>query len=167
MSQENKSSESEDKDQSKSDSSQDDGGADDLSYTERSEVAQDPPPTAVEWGARIFSVLVVLGLIAYVLVSGMQSGTPPDFELQIKTADIDPRGAAWVVPGTVRNIGDVSVADLVITLVVEGPDGEPVEEVDLSVPLLGHGAQKLGEFWIGSDPATHQLSLEVASYNVP
>lgn len=167
MSQENETSESESEDQGKSDSSQDDGNASDLTYPERSEVAQDPPPTAVEWGARVFSVLVVVGLIAYVLVSGMQSATPPDFELQVKTADIEPRGAAWVIPGTVRNVGDVSVADLVVTLVVQGPNGETVEEVDLSVPLLGHGAQKSGEFWIGSDPATHKLELEVASYNVP
>lgn len=139
----------------------------DMSYAERSEVAQDPPPTAIEWGARIFSVLVVLGLIIYVLVTGMQSSTPPDFELQINSTDIEQRGAAWVVPGTVRNIGDVSVADLVVTLVVEGPDGNAVEEVDLTLPLLGHGAQKMGEFWIGSDPSTHELKLEVASYNVP
>lgn len=138
-----------------------------LSYTERSEVAQDPPPTVIEWGARIFSLIVVLGLIVYVVVAGMQSAAPPGFDLSIDESGIEQRGAAWVVPGSVRNTGDVAIADVVVTLVVEDSEGAVVEEVDLSLPLLGTGETSTGEFWIGSDPSTHVLSLDVASYRVP
>ena len=155
----------EDAAEDESSSSSEDGS--ELSYTERSEVAQDPPPTVVEWGARIFSLIVVLGLLIYVVAAGMQSAEPPGFDLNVDESGIAQRGAAWVVPGSVRNIGDVAIADLVVTLVVEDAEGAVVEEVDLSLPLLGSGETTAGEFWIGSDPSTHDLSLDVASYRVP
>lgn len=137
-----------------------------LSSAEKSQVEQDPPPTWVEWGARIFSLALVLGLVAYVIVVGLQSSAPIRFDTNVLEDEIEMRGDEWVVPVDITNRGGTSVEDLVVTMIVDDGAGSPIME-DLQIPLLGGSGQVRGEYWMDEDPTRASISFDISSYRVP
>ncbi len=133
----------------------------------RSTVAQDPPPTWIEWGVRAVSFALVAALVTYVLVTGFRSNDPPTFEFDIDRAAIEQRDGSWVVPVVMRNAGDVSVTDFEADLVVAAADGSIVERNTVHVEIFGHGASVDTEFRLTVDPRAHNLAVDIASYQLP
>ncbi len=138
----------------------------DLDPAEESTTAQDPPPTWLEWSARAVSAVLIVGLIGYLVQAGLGASDPAEFGFNVVQRDVRQAGGHWVLPVEIANQGDVSVADLAVT--VELMDGDAVVTSEaVTVPLLGRGASANVEFWLGADPSRHEVRFEVGSYLVP
>lgn len=140
---------------------------DSQNQTAQNQTHQDPPPTIVEWSARLVSLGAVLVLLGYVVISGFAATSPPTIETRVLLDEIEIRNGSWVVPVDVTNEGDVSVSDAEITLEVASADGTVVESESVVIALLGQGGTSSVEFWLSQEPEPDQISVEVGSYILP
>lgn len=125
------------------------------------------PPTLVEWAARVVSLLLLLLLVGFVLTEALRPPTPISFDYHVQTSAIHQQGEAWVVPVTLRNQGSRSAQELSFLAQLTNTAGEPVEEIEVSLPLLGAGEAVGLELWFSEDPRSHTLIFDVQSYRLP
>lgn len=138
-----------------------------LTAVEKSQVRQDPPPTLIEWGVRLISGLLLLGLIGYVVWMAFQPSISPQFELEIDRGHIENRNGSWVVPVSVLNIGSVTAVELELTLELVDDEGNVVEAETLVFPLVGGQERVSGDYWFSEDPTPFELRFNVGGYRKP
>lgn len=138
------------------------GGDSDTSTTK-----QDPPPTMLEWGVRIASLVALLALTGYILFMAFQPPKETRFEYTVQRDDIAERDGEWVVPVRVKNTGSDSLLDLEVKLALVAADGSVVEEEVLSIPLIGRGESRRTVYWFARDPAPYELRFDVTGYKLP
>ena len=127
---------------------------------------QAPAPTWLEWSVRAVSVAVVLALLAYLALGSVGASSPAVLISTFDLTNVETRDGQWVVPVSVRNEGDTSVASAVVSLTVL--DGDVViDSEDVDIALLGGGASTDVEFWVDDDPRTFQVRVDVGSYELP
>ena len=145
-------------------SDEENGQEEELSEEEQSQVTSDPPPTILEWTVRAASLVLVVGLIGYLMVTGLQAADPPLFSFEVGT--VEASGNAWRVPVVMTNDGDVGVSVVEVTLEVLA-GGEIVDSESITLPLLGAGGSAEIEFWVDEDPTTNTIRFDVGSYAAP
>lgn len=125
------------------------------------------PPTLVEWGARVVSILLLVALVGYATRMGLQPTRAPVFEHEVQSSEIEQRGESWVVPVEITNTGNESVAELNITAELVDANDEVVDEADITFPLFGPEESEMVEFWFDEDPSEYKFRLNVGSYYKP
>lgn len=127
---------------------------------------QKPPPTLLEWGVRVFSMLILVGLTGYLLWTAFQPTVDPQFRFKIDPQQIAQRGTSWVVPLELTNEGSKAIEDLEVVLEVRsGP--AVIEESAVTYKLLGAGESIKGEYWFAEDPRSYTLEPSVTGYRLP
>ena len=94
----------------------------------------------LEWLILIVSTGLVLGLVGYLLVSGLTSRGPAAIRTEVLTAEgADSPDGGWLVPLTVRNEGDTAAGAIVVeaTATVDGAE----ETSQLTVDLLAAASE--------------------------
>lgn len=126
-----------------------------------------PPPTAVEWGVRALSVLLLLALVGVVIWGAMRPEEPVYFDFEVKKEQVRTTGEQWVVPIKVQNRGSHSIRDLTITAQLLDDQENVVDEAELVFPLLGYGESVSLDVWFGEDPRAYELFFDIGSYKFP
>ena len=108
----------------------------------------------LEWAILVISVVLVVGLVGYLLVSGFTNGGPAIIRLEVATAEATngPDGG-WLVPLTVRNEGGQAAVSIVIegTAIVAGAEQSSALTVDVLAAdsevelILGFSGRPEGE----------------------
>ncbi|HYN68955.1 MAG TPA: hypothetical protein VEX41_01940 [Candidatus Eisenbacteria bacterium] len=94
----------------------------------------------LEWAVLVISVALVVGLVGYLLVSGLTNGGPAMIRLEVIAAEAaDGPDGGWLVPLTVRNDGGRAAASIVIegTAIVAGSE----QSSELTVDVLAAGSE--------------------------
>lgn len=138
-----------------------------LSEAEKSQTIQEPPPTALEWGVRLVSLGLVLALLGYLMLTGLNANDPVLLEATADVQNIEQRNGQWVIPAVVVNRGDLSVSDATVALALVTGDGTVVESEDVTIPLLGQSASTDVQFWFDTDPNDYTLQFDVGGLIVP
>ena len=89
----------------------------------------------LEWAILVISVALVVGLVGYLLVSGLTNRGPAMIRLEVTAGEAaDGPDGAWLVPLTVRNEGGNAAVSIVVegTAIVAGTE----ESSELTVDLL-------------------------------
>lgn len=128
--------------------------------------AERPPRTTAEWwtfGVSVALMALVAGLIALSWVTG---ATGPPVIAAAPSGPAERQGATFHVPFEVRNTGGEAATDVqvVAELVV---DGELAGEGEQTIMYLSGGETESGAFLFDDDPATGELTIDVASYLTP
>lgn len=94
------------------------------------------PPTVVGWAMRIFSVVLIAGLLTYLLLKAL--APQEDFRLTVEQrwAERSTRNGQSLVPVEITNDSSVTVRNLRLELLPKGQ--EPVE---VEILLFGPGEQ--------------------------
>ena len=119
----------------------------------------------LEWLILLVSTGLVLGLVGYLLVSGLTSRGPAAIRTEVLTAE----GAAapdggWLVPLTVRNEGDTAAVAIVVeaTATVDGAE----EMSQLTVDLLAAASEV--ELMLGfSGRPEGEVTIRVVGFETP
>jgi uncharacterized protein (TIGR02588 family) len=89
----------------------------------------------LEWAILVISIVLVVGLVGYLLVSGLSNAGPAMIRLEVSTeqAAEGPDGG-WLVPLTVRNEGGQAAVSIVVEgiAIVAGTE----ESSELTVDVL-------------------------------
>lgn len=138
-----------------------------LSEDEKSQTAQDPPPTALGWAARGVSVGLVLALLGYLLFTGLGATETALLEARAETEKIQQLNGQWMVPAVIENVGDLSVEAATVTLSLVAEDGEVIESEDVTIALLGQDGSVDVQYWFNSDPGDYELEFDTGGLVVP
>ncbi len=119
----------------------------------------------LEWLILLVSTGLVLGLVGYLLVSGLTSRGPALIRTEVLTAEAaDSPDGGWLVPLTVRNEGDTAAAAIVVeaTATVDGAD----EASQLTVDLLAADSEV--ELVLGfSGRPEGEVNVRVVGFETP
>lgn len=149
-----------------SENGKNDGEDQELDQVEKSTTAQDPPPTIVEWGVRIVSLLILLVLTGYVVWQAVQPYEETTFTFEVKRDEIRFVDGAWAVPVHLVNKGTPSLEDLAVAVELADAAGNVVEKEALTFPLVGEGEGLDAEVWFDRDPSDYQVRLDVTGYRM-
>ncbi len=125
-----------------------------------------PRRTVAEWWAFGVSFALITGIVGAIATSWATGPSGPAAFVAERSGPIVRDGGVYRVPFEVRNTGGETatsvqvVAELVIDGTVEG-------SAEQSYMFLSSGEKESGEFLFGDDPATGELTIEVASYARP
>ena len=125
------------------------------------------PPTIIEWSVRGVSLLLLLALVGYVGWHALQPARPTRFTYEVDMGDLREVGEEWALPASIRNEGDTSVLDLKVVGELSDGGAEPVDEAEVTLPLLG--ARESADFtlWFSEDPREFELEWNVDGYHLP
>lgn len=137
------------------------------SEAKQSPAKQDPPPTILSWSVRAGSLIAIVALLGYIVVTGLSTSTPPTIEATLSDEPVEMRSGQWVLKATVKNTGDVSVNSVVVKAELVGTDDTVVESEDSTIALLGQGSSTDVDFWFSVDPEQHDIQLSAGSYVLP
>lgn len=88
----------------------------------------------LEWAILVVSVALVVGLVGYLLVSGLATGGPAIIRLEATAPEAaDGPDGGWLVPVTVRNEGGSAAVSIVVegTATVAGTEQSSQLTVDV------------------------------------
>ena len=119
----------------------------------------------LEWLILLVSIGLVLGLVGYLLVSGLTSHGPAEIRTEVNDAKAaDSTDGGWLVPLTVRNEGGMAAAAIVVeaTATVDGTE----EASQLTVDLLAADSEV--ELVIGfSGRPEGEVEVRVVGFETP
>ena len=126
---------------------------------------QEAPPSAWEWLAAAFGLLLLLASLGYLAYDALAvDGEPP--APAVRVLRIEPQGARFLVRLQVLNESHATAADVR----VEGElrrGAEVVERSETEFPFLpGRSSREAGLFF-REDPRTLELVLSARSYQKP
>jgi len=153
----------------KSKQEEDGNHQEELTEVEKSHWKQDPAPTLVEWSIRIFSLITVIGVLAYLTWSSFQLKLKPDIKFTAEKDKIELRSQGWMVPVEVQNTGSRNIQMLNAEALLsskETLDGQS-EKCPMNIALLGCGEIVKMEVTFQKKPNVDNLSFEVKSYILP
>lgn len=130
-------------------------------------LAQEPPPTLLEWTVRGISAAVLLALFLYMVWAALQPAAEAEILVDINRGQIEPRGSSWVVPVDIVNQSGNAVSDVVFSVALVDDDGEVVEEESATIGLLGQRESAAAELWFDANPNDYTLRADVGSYKFP
>ncbi len=119
----------------------------------------------LEWAILIASVVLVVGLVGYLVISGLTNSGPAMVRVEVMT-DEARLGAdgGWLVPVTIHNEGGAAAVAIVVegTGVVAGTD----ESSELTVDVLA--ADSAVELVLGfSGQPEGEIQVRVVGYELP
>jgi len=120
--------------------------------------------TAAEKITLAISVFLILGLVAlvtYVSITG--GGEPPVVEARPLPDEIRHEGESFFLPVAVTNRGGQTAEEVMIQAELAGSDGSP-ESAEFTLDFLAGGETREGTVVFASDPATGELTVDVASF---
>ncbi len=143
------------------------GSDDDRAGAQEASEEKMPPPTLVEWAARLVSVLLLFVLVGYLAWSGYQEEAPIAFGFTVLMEQLDERDGSWVLPVEVTNQGGTSIVNLYMVVELVDEASEVVEEIDLDIALMGHGQRQSFDLWWDRDPRDYEVRFNVERYERP
>ena len=123
--------------------------------------------TAAEKITLAVSVALIVGLVAlvtYVTVTG--GGEPPIVEATSLPDEIRHEGESYFLPVAVTNRGGLTALEVTVQAELAGSDGS-TESSEFTLDFLAGGETREGTAVFTSDPAAGQLTVGVASFQVP
>ena len=124
-----------------------------------------PPPSAVEWGARIASVSLMALLVGYLLYLCLRPQVPAQFDVAPDYARAELRNGVWVLPVEVSNSSTESVTDVAVEITLAGADGEVARST--TIYILGEGESAMVEMQFPERPTEGNTEAVVGSYQSP
>ena len=118
-----------------------------------------PPPTWIEWTARITSAALVLALTGFVTYHAIVSNEPASISLEVDVDAARRVDAGWAMPVRAINDGDEGVTDVVFEVQQEGADPH-----SFLVPLLGPGVSHQMTVIVPAPPSSTPVRTAVLSY---
>jgi uncharacterized protein (TIGR02588 family) len=119
----------------------------------------------LEWLILVVSAGLVIGLVGYLLVSGLTSRGPASIRTEVISAEAaDSRDGGWLVPLTVRNEGGTAAGAIVVeaTAMVDGAE----EASQLTVDLLAADSEV--ELVLGfSGRPEGEVNVRVVGFETP
>ena len=123
-----------------------------------------PQKNALEWLVFGVSAILVAGVAAVLLVSGLRSHHAPP-SLAIETGAAEKHGDAFRVPVEVRNTGEETAEQARIEFELT-KDGEVVERAELTFAFIPKRSSREGWVELHRDPQCCTLAAR-ASFNRP
>ena len=109
----------------------------------------------------VFLIVLLLALVTRVWLSG--GSEPPVVEARPLLEAMRHEGEAYSLPVEVTNHGGRTAAEVVILAELTGGDGSS-EERELTLDFLAGGETREGTVVFASDPASGELTVDVASF---
>jgi len=119
----------------------------------------------LEWLILIVSIGLVIGVVGYLLVSGLTSRGPASIRTQVISAEaVDSPDGGWLVPLIVRNEGGTAAAAIVVeaTAMVDGAE----EASQLTVDLLAADSEVELALGFSGRPAG-EVNVRVVGFETP
>lgn len=140
-----------------------------LKESEKSSLLQDPAPTVVEWSVRGISLVLIIGLIVFFTVQAFSPVEQTKFNYEIIDKDIAQVGNSWHMPVKITNQGSKSIHELTLDAILEYSEKNKSvsEKVSFSIRLFGPGETRKAIFVFNKDPRQHEITFDVASYEMP
>ncbi len=120
----------------------------------------------LEWSVFSFGLTLILALIAYLTFAAVTIGNdPPIVEVEVGAAQ--PRNGTYVVPVTLRNLGDRTAESVVVEVaLVQG--GTDIETAELTIDFLPRQSTRSGWVTFSTNPAAaDSIEPHVFGYQEP
>ncbi len=119
---------------------------------------------ALEWGAAVLGLVLIVGSIAGLLYGAFEQDTPPN--LRAESGRIIPVSGRYLVQVKVRNHGGTTAASVLL----EGKLQRDAKTIEVAAALFdyvpAHSMTEGGLFFT-HDPRAYELRLETKSYEKP
>jgi uncharacterized protein (TIGR02588 family) len=125
-----------------------------------------------EWVSLGVSVLLIGALSAYLVYQGVSSRSPfVPVEVRIELDRSVQRAGRYVVPVTVKNLGDHTLRDLRVTIEHRragggGGGGGDRESQDFDIDYLGERAEQRIFIYLDEDPRTLTIEARAVQYRL-
>jgi uncharacterized protein (TIGR02588 family) len=123
--------------------------------------------SAAEWTTLAISAAVLVGIVGLIIwLAYRGDDLPPTItvEADLQSVREDPTG--YYVPITIRNEGDETVQDAIISGELDTGSGKP-ESAEVTISFLAADEEVAATLVFRSDPSTGELSAAVTSYKEP
>lgn len=123
--------------------------------------------SAAEWTTLAISIGLIVALVAlvtYVSISG--GGEPPVVEARPLLGEIRREGESYFLPVAVTNREGRTAEEVLIQAELVGSDGSS-EETEFTLDFLAGGETREGTVVFATDPASGELTINVASFQQP
>lgn len=119
--------------------------------------------TGAEWVTFVICCLILAGVVVLIAIQLPGGSQPP--ALVVEPGQARAVGGQFVVPVTVRNVGDLTAENVhvVATLTIDDEELEGDQTIDF---LAGEATHEL-EFVFEEDPADGELEVRVTGYSLP
>ncbi|MCY1054891.1 hypothetical protein [Nannocystis sp. SCPEA4] len=123
----------------------------------------------LEWSVFAAGLALVLAIVGYLVVQLVRHGdAPPRLSVRLgavtRSDDVEP--AHFVVPVTVTNHGDRTVADVHVEVTLM-KDGAPLERSELHLAEVPRRSSRAGASTLEHEPAPDRLRVRVLGYSEP
>ncbi len=119
----------------------------------------------LEWVILMASVLLVVGVVGYLLVTGLTNGGPAVIRASVTMDEaVESPDGGWLVPLLVRNEGGTAAVAIVVegTATVAGSE----ETSELAVDILAAGSE--AELMLGfSGPPEGEVEVRIVGFEAP
>jgi uncharacterized protein (TIGR02588 family) len=129
-----------------------------------------PPGTArsaAEWTTLAISAAVLVGIVGLILwLAYRTDDLPPTITVEANLEQIREESSGYYVPITIRNDGDATVQDAIISGELDTGSGQP-ESAEVTISFLASHEEVSATLVFRSDPTTGDFSAAVTSYKEP
>jgi uncharacterized protein (TIGR02588 family) len=113
------------------------------------------------------SIILILGLVALVTYVSIAGGNePPIVEATPLPAETRQEGESYYLPVAVTNRGGRTAEEVLIQAELVGSDGSS-QASEFTLDFLAGGETREGNVVFAADPATGELTIDVASFQSP
>ena len=119
---------------------------------------------AVEWAVLGASIVAIAGLVALLVITGLNESRPAEPVVELRTAEARVTELGWVVPATVRNEGDESAEAVIIeaSAMVDGTE----ETSEHEIAFLPAGSATDIVFAFSAEPES-EIELRLVGFQLP
>jgi uncharacterized protein (TIGR02588 family) len=124
-----------------------------------------PEKNRLEWAVFAVGLVLVLATLGY-LVREVATGRegPPEIVVEFGQPRAAPSG--YLVPVRVRNVGPATAEDVVVSVVLNLPDGSR-EEGELNLAFLPRDSRREGGLHFNRDPGQGKLVVGTIAFEIP
>lgn len=122
--------------------------------------------TVAEWISLGISILLILGMAAYLVYQGLQPH-PPYLPIAVRPlwSQMEHGGGRYLLPLEVKNQGRRTARQLVVEVESTGPEGKP-EKREITVDYLGERSTQKVYLSFDRDPRQAQLKAAPSYYQL-
>jgi len=111
-----------------------------------------PNKNPLEWVVFFISLLLLSGVLGYLVYDALTIGSEPP-TIEIELGDVSARGEQYMLPVTIRNVGDRTAEDVIVEVVLVR-DAKELEAAELTAAFVARDSTANGWAVFSIDPGT-------------
>lgn len=125
-----------------------------------------PNKNWLEWGVFLVSLVLLSGVVGYLVYDAVTIGSQPP-TIQVELGEVIVRGEQYMLPVTVRNVGDRTAEDVIVEIALLS-GAEELETAEFTAVFVARQSTANGWAVFTIDPATaDEIEARVLGFQQP